>query len=123
MCFTVIVLHLRWTYIHTYMHMYIVYQESFTKENFRDMLIVTVFARKRLQFNFLVINKKYGTAQFKLDRTQVQHVLDTTHFSFHTRASIHVHARLMMSNLLCKALVYTRDMCTTVCRCTRVCQE
>ena len=28
----------------------------------------------------------YSTAQFKLDRTRVQHGLDTTRFSFHTRA-------------------------------------
>ena len=53
----------------------------------------------------------YGTAQFKLDRTCVQHGLDMTHFSFHTRASLRVHARLVMSNLPCKALVYALDMC------------
>ena len=64
-----------------------------------------------------------ATAQFKLERTCVQHGLDTTHFSFHTHASMHVHARLMTSNLLCKALVYALDMCTTVCRCMRACQE
>ena len=28
----------------------------------------------------------YGTAQFKLDRTCVQHGLDTTHFLFHMYA-------------------------------------
>ena len=47
----------------------------------------------------------YGTVQFKLDRTCVQHELNTTCFSFHT------HARWMTSNLLCKPLVYTLDMC------------
>ena len=26
----------------------------------------------------------YGTAQFKVDKAHVWHVLDTTHFSFHT---------------------------------------
>ena len=34
-----------------------------------------------------------------------------------------MHARLMTSNLLFKALVYTLDVCMTVCRCTCVCQE
>ena len=53
----------------------------------------------------------YSTAQFKLDRTRVQHGLDTTHFSFHMRASMHVHARLMISNLRCIALVYALDVC------------
>ena len=33
-------------------------------------------------------------------------------FFIHTHASLHVHARLVTSNLLCKALVYTLDMCT-----------
>ena len=65
----------------------------------------------------------YGIAQFKLDRTHVQHGLNTTCFSFHMGASMHVHARLMMSNLPCIALVYTLDMCTTVCRYMCVCQE
>ena len=39
----------------------------------------------------------------------MQHGLDTTHFSFHMRASMRVYARLMTSNL---ALVYALDMCT-----------
>ena len=52
----------------------------------------------------------YSTAQFKLDRTSVQHGLDTTCFSFHRRASMHVHARLMTSNLPCIALVYALDV-------------
>ena len=47
----------------------------------------------------------YSTAQFKLDRTRMQHGLDTTCFSFHVRASIHMHTRLMTSNLPFKALV------------------
>ena len=59
----------------------------------------------------------YGTAQFKLDRTCVQHGLDMTHFSFHTRASIHVHTRLMTLNLPCKTLMYALDVCMTVFRC------
>ena len=33
-------------------------------------------------------------------------------FSFHTHASLRVHARLMMSNLPCKALVYALDVYT-----------
>ena len=54
----------------------------------------------------------YSTAQFKLDRTCMQHGLDATCFSFHTRASMRVHARLMTSNLPCIALMYALDMCT-----------
>ena len=34
-----------------------------------------------------------------------------SHLSFYMRASLQVHARLMMSNLLCKALMYALDMC------------
>ena len=47
----------------------------------------------------------YNIAQFTLDRTYVQHGLDTTCFSFHTLASLRVHARLVLSNLPCKAFV------------------
>ena len=54
----------------------------------------------------------YGTAQFKLDRTRVQHGLNMTHFSFPKRASMLVHARLMTSNLPCIALVYALDLHT-----------
>ena len=54
----------------------------------------------------------YSTAQFKLDRTRMQQGHDTTHFSFHMRASLRVHARLMTSSLPCKALVYALDVCT-----------
>ena len=54
----------------------------------------------------------YDTAQFKLDRTRVQQRHGTTRFSFCTHASLRVHARLMTSNLPCKALVYTLDMWT-----------
>ena len=54
----------------------------------------------------------YTTAQFKLDRTCVQHGLNTRHFSFYTRASMHVHARLMTPNLPCITLVYALDVCT-----------
>ena len=56
--------------------------------------------------------RMYSTAQFKPDRTRVQHGLDTTRSSFHTCASMHVHARLMTSNLMCIALVYALDICT-----------
>ena len=56
-------------------------------------------------------SQTYGTAQFKLDRAQVQQGHDTTRFSFHTHASLHGHARLVTSNLLCKALMYTLDVC------------
>ena len=52
-----------------------------------------------------------GTAQFKLDRISVQQGHDMTPFSFHTHASLHVHARLVTSKLPCKALVYTLDVC------------
>ena len=47
----------------------------------------------------------YNIAQFTLDRTYVQHGLDTTCFSFHTLASLRVRARFVMSNLPCKAFV------------------
>ena len=54
---------------------------------------------------------KDSTAQFKLDRTHVQHGFDTKINVFHfTR----VHARLMMSNLLYEALVNTLYVWTTV---------
>ena len=53
----------------------------------------------------------YGTAQFKLDRTRVQQGHGMTRFSFHTHASLHVHAGLVTSNLPCKALVYILDVC------------
>ena len=53
-----------------------------------------------------------STAQFKLARTHVQQGHNTTRFSFHMRASLRVHARLVTSNLPCKALVYTLDVCT-----------
>ena len=51
-------------------------------------------------------------AQFKLDRTHVQQGHDTTRFSFHMQASLRVHARLVTSNLPCKALVYALEVCT-----------
>ena len=59
-----------------------------------------------------IIPLNYITAQFKLDKTCVQHGLKTTCFSFHTRASMHVHTRLMMSNLPRIALVYVLNMCS-----------
>ena len=55
------------------------------------MYICTVECKK--------VNLTYGTAQFELDRTRGQHGLDTTRFSFHTRAIMRVHARKMTSNL------------------------
>ena len=69
------------------------------------------------------LHERYGIAQFKLDRTCMQHGLDTTHFSFHMHASMRVHTRLMTSNLLYKALMYALDVCTTVYRCMRVYQK
>ena len=54
----------------------------------------------------------YSTAQFKLDRTCMQQGHDTTHFSFCTRASLRVQARLMTLSLPCKALMYALDMYT-----------
>ena len=38
----------------------------------------------------------YGTAQFKLDKARVWHVLDMTFFSFRTRAGMHALTRSMM---------------------------
>ena len=35
----------------------------------------------------------YSTAQFKLDKARMWHVLNTTHFSFCTRAGMHALAR------------------------------
>ena len=58
------------------------------------------------------ISSIYSTAQFKLDSTHVQQEHDMTHFLFHTRASLHVHARLVTSNLPCKVLMYALDVCT-----------
>ena len=52
----------------------------------------------------------YGTAQFKLDKARVSHVLDTTHFSFHTRAGMRVLTRSMTWKLSCRVLVYALDV-------------
>ena len=41
----------------------------------------------------------YSTAQFKFDSTRVQQGHNMTRFSFHTFASLRVHARLVTSNL------------------------
>ena len=60
----------------------------------------------------LVSHIIYGTARFKLDSARVQQGHNTTHFSFLTHASLHVHARLVTSKLTCKALVYALDVCT-----------
>ena len=37
----------------------------------------------------------YGTAQFKVDKVHMWHVLDTTPFSFHTHAGMRALARSM----------------------------
>ena len=44
----------------------------------------------------LYIRMQYGTAQFKVDKARVWHVLDTTHFSFRTSAGMHALTRSMM---------------------------
>ena len=62
--------------------------------------------------DFCFTSNSYSTAQFKLDITRMQQGHDMTHFSFHICASLHVHARLVTSNLLCKAFVYALDVCT-----------
>ena len=50
--------------------------------------------------------------------------LNTTRCSFYTCTSMHVHARLMMSNLSFKTRMYIHTrLCMTVCRQTHVCQE
>ena len=59
-----------------------------------------------------------STAQFKVDRSHVWHWLNTTRFLF-TR----VHIRLMTSNLLFTALVYTLDVFMIAYRHTHACQE
>ena len=60
----------------------------------------------------LELRCSYSTAQFKLDSARMQQGHDTTLFSFHTHASLHVYARLVISNLPCKALMYALDVCT-----------
>ena len=62
-------------------------------------------------YHIAVVSKTYSTTQFKLDRTRMQHGRDMARFSFHTRASMRVHARLMTSNLPCIAVVYALDVC------------
>ena len=49
-----------------------------------------------------------GTAQFKLDRTHVQHGLDITHFSFYTHASMHVHKFDDVKPVVHSSCVHTR---------------
>ena len=76
----------------------------------------SVSFHSRVAVQQILCTNTHGTVQFKLDRTHMQQGHnttrhDTTHFSFHTCASLCVHARLVMSNLLCKALVYALDMC------------
>ena len=78
-----------------------------SKHNFNKLIF---YYLKAGVANIIPLN--YITAQFKLDKTCVQHGLKTTCFSFHTRASMHVHTRLMMSNLPRIALVYALNMCS-----------
>ena len=83
--------------------------------NFNDVFIPLHFSLQ--QTNAIMLTRvlfplMYSTAQFKLDRTRVQQGHDMTHFSFRTHASLHVHVRIVTSNLPCKALVYALDMCT-----------
>ena len=60
----------------------------------------------------------YSTAKFKLNRTRVQLGYDMTRFSFRTRASLHVHARLvMLKPAMQSSCVHTRrlhDACVHV---------
>ena len=77
----------------------------------RFILTSTVYNR-HLKLIMFVITITYSTAQFKLDRTRVQHGLDMTYFLFHMCASMCVHTRLVMSNLPCIALMYALDVCT-----------
>ena len=69
-------------------------------------------------------SRKYSGSDFHivmftwLVRPHVEHELNTFFISH-----IRVHARLMRLNLPYKALVYTLNMCMTVCRYTCACQE
>ena len=57
---------------------------------------------------------KYMQNMVQLNLNLTEHACSkgTAHFSFHTRASLPMHARLMTSNLLCKALMYALHVCT-----------
>ena len=55
-----------------------------------------------------LISVLYSTAQCKLERRLMRYGLSTTRCSFYTCASMHVHARLMMSNLSLKTVMYVR---------------
>ena len=57
------------------------------------------------------MTKRYGTAQFKLNKTRVQHGLNMTRFSFYMHATMRVYATL---NLLFNALVHALDVYITV---------
>ena len=67
------------------------------------------FSASKLPWYTVACMLLYGTAQFKLDRTRVWHGLDMTHFFILQAAIMRVHARLMTSNLLCKAIVYALE--------------
>ena len=77
-----------------------------SKHNFNKLIF---YYLKAGVANIIPLN--YITAQFKLDKTHVQHRLKTTCFLFHTHANMHVHTRLMMSNLPCITLVYALNVC------------
>ena len=73
-----------------------------------------------------VLIKQLAMVQFNLNLTEHVCSIGLTQHVFHftsMQACMHVHTKLIMSNLLCKSIVYALDMCTTVCRCTRTCQK
>ena len=94
--------------MHTHMH---TYTHTITHTDVRAETILRIQACTGL-WPACTWFKNYGTAQFKLDRRLVHHVLDTTHFSFHTHASIRLHSGLRTSNSPWKALAYALDVCT-----------
>ena len=74
-------------------------------------------------FQCMYMFRKSNKFMVQLNLNLTEHLCGMALFSFLTYASIHIHARLMTSNLPFRALVYTSDVCTTVCRCKRACQE
>ena len=56
-----------------------------------------------------LISLLYSTAQCKFERRLMRYGLNTTRCSFYTCTNMHVHARLMMSNLPFKTLMYVRS--------------
>ena len=57
--------------------------------------LLHVYIRTCVHTHMCTYAHMYGTAQFKLDKAHVWHVLDTTHFSFRTRAGMRALARSM----------------------------